>query len=102
MKNFELRLAREQRRTARIQARSAENVAKWEYRKSVDDETRQIRAVAFAIAVFLISFVAFGMVCGAVKHHDEQNQVTNCERFVTQAHVEADCSSGKIKTGSAG
>lgn len=107
MRNFELRLAREQRRTARITAKSARVLAKYEYKKACVDTEDSAMArwfvpwIASALCIFLCTFIISGFTSGILKHNQEQSQITACERYVTQAGVEANCLDAKIQKGAA-
>jgi hypothetical protein len=100
---FEFRLAREQRRTARITAKSARIVAKYDYKKAcvaTEDNAMAhwfVPWITGALCIVLSTFIICGYTSGILKHAQEQSQVTACEKYVTQANVEADCSTGKIQ-----
>jgi hypothetical protein len=103
---FEYRLAREQRRTARITAKNARILAKYDLKKAALDTDDAKMAhwfvpwVTSGITLIICSLILGGFVSGAIKHGQEQANVTACEKAVTAAHVEADCATGKIGTGS--
>ena len=94
MTRWERRLARENRRLAKLEVRKAE------VDKMSGEEIAVPRAIGYiatAIVTLLLGIVTVCSVCGVIKHQQEQSNVTACERFATQAQVEADCGSGKIK-----
>lgn len=94
MTRYEYRLARENRRLATIELRKAEvermdsqDIAIW----------KAVKAVCVCIALLVVTITVMGCIDGMVKNYHVQQNRTACERYATQAHVEADCDAGKVK-----
>ena len=98
MSKWETRLARENRRIAQIDLRKAE-VEKMEGEEIAIP--RAIKYITIGLTSLFISWIVCGYTSGVIKHQQEQTNVTACERFATQAGVEADCGTGKVKGGAA-
>lgn len=97
MAKWESRLARENRRIAKIELRKAE------VEKLSGEEIampRAIKYVTIGVVTLILGIVVVSTICGVIKHRQEQIQITACERFATQAGIEADCGTGKMKGGS--
>lgn len=93
MSKWERRLARENRRLAKLEVRKAE------VDKMSGEEIavpRAIKYITIGIVTLFLGIVSSCSVCGTIKHNQEQQNVTACERFATQAQVAADCSAGLI------
>ena len=96
MAKWERRLARENRRLAKY------DLLKAEVDKMSGEEIavpRAIKYITIGIVTLLLGIVTVACVCGVIKHQQEQANVTACEKYATQAGVEADCGSGTVKAG---
>lgn len=95
MAKWESRLARENRRASKLELRKAE------VEKLSGEEIavpRAIKYICIAVVTLILGMVSVSTICGVIKHQQEQSNITACERFATQAGVEADCGTGKIGT----
>lgn len=92
MNRIELRVAREKRKAAKIELEN-----KWlDQSEDVIMARVLARTIAIAIVTLLIFWIGVAHVAGIMKDRVDQVQITQCEQFVTQAHMNADCSLGLI------
>src|SRR4051812_5841123 len=94
MARYEYRLARENRRLAEIEVRKAEID-----KMSGEDISypRSIKYGVIGLAVIFVILTLGNCIDGMVKNYHVERNLTDCEKYATQAHVEADCAVGKIK-----
>lgn len=96
MARYEYKIARENRKIAEIDLRKTE-VDKITEHGLADVVITRIVANAIKwvlLAVFLCITIA--SINDVFQNHDIQQQITNCERALTQADMDGDCSTGII------
>lgn len=104
MDAIELKIAREGRKQAKTNLKMAKiDLKKTEISLMDGDEYTlftAIRALKYFFCVFIIMLTSFCSITETVKNHDNQQNITDCERAVTQAihekSIKADCSAGTI------
>lgn len=94
MSKYELRLAREKRRLAKVELHMAEV----EKMSSEDIAIpKAIKTVVIGLVILFAVITIAGCADGVIKNYHVQKNRTICEQAAAQAGVEADCILARIK-----
>lgn len=96
---LEYRMKREERKLAKYDLKKA-RIDLQKTWAQVDDDTalgaRVLPHVVWAVASIIIVLTVFNCTDGVIKERFDQQNVTACEKFVTDHHLVANCANGII------